>query len=295
MTIRNIFKLAAVLMLLPFAGQLHASETAQDQLRRNMIDGGVKEQQDMVLPFIPKQIESYKEHLDSTKRSIVEEKPQTNTGIRNLKLEASAEIQEILLTPGYITSLVFYDSTGEPWPITSCSVGNKNSFTVIVPEGLMPGNMINIQGVQKFANSNIVLTLKDFSLPIVMNLQTTGMKGEGAITDSMISFRANRMGPNARHPLMGRPIQTSINQTMMTFLNGVPPKEAESIASVSEREDMDMWRYNGSLYLRTYSPLVWPAMDLIVNGSEGLILYMLPDVPNIIVSVDGKKISLDIE
>ena len=295
MIISKHFKYALVLMLLLIAGQLHATETAQEKLRRSMINDGFKEQQDMVLPLVPRQVKAYKDHVDSTKRAIVEDKPQTSTGSRNLKLEASAEIQEVLLTPGYITSLVFYDSTGEPWPITSCSVGNKNAFAVIVPDGLEPGNMINVQGIQKFANSNIVLTLKDFSLPVVVNLQTTGMKGPGAITNSMISFRANRMGPNAKQPIIGKPIQTSISKTMMTFLNGVPPKEAVSISSVSEREDMDMWRYQGSLYLRTYSPVVWPAWDLLVNGSEGLALYKLPDVPNVLVSVDGKKISLDIE
>ena len=72
-------------------------------------------------------------------------------------------------------------------------------------------------------------------------------------------------------------------------------KRLYDISAVSEREDMDMWRYGGSLYLRTYSPVVWPAWDLLVNGSEGLILYKLPDVPNVLVSVDGKKVSLDIE
>lgn len=288
-------KLASVLMLLPLAGQLHATETAQDKLRRNMINVGFKEQQDMVLPLVPQQIEAYKDHVDETKRAIVEDKPKTSTGSRNLKLEASAEIQEVLLTPGYITSMVFYDSTGEPWPITSCSVGNKNSFAVIVPEGLEPGNMINVQGIQKFANSNIVLTLKEFSLPVVVNLQTTGMKGPGAVTNSMISFRANRMGPNAKMPIIGKPIQTSISKTMMSFLNGVPPREAIDIRAVSERGDMDMWRYQGSLYLRTYSAVVWPAWDLLVNGSEGLALYKIPDVPNVLVSVDGKKVSLDIE
>lgn len=287
--------LATVLVLLAPAGQLQATETAQDKLRKSMINEGFKEQQDMVLPLVPQQIEAYKDHVDQTKRAIVEEKPQTSTASRNLKLEASAEIPEILLTPGYITSIVFYDSTGEPWPITSCSLGNSNAFKVIVPEGLLPGNMINVQGLQKFANSNIILTIKDFSLPIVLNLQTTGMKGKDAVTNSMISFRANRMGPNAKQPIIGNPIQTSINKTMMTFLNGVPPKEAIDISTVSEHEDMDMWRYEGSLYLRTYNPVVWPAWDLLANGSEGLILYKLPDVPNVIVSVNGKKVSLDIE
>lgn len=295
MKIGKYIKLATVLTLLIPAGQLYAVDTAQDKLRRDLIKTGFKEQHDMVLPLVPQQIQAYKQHVDGTKRAIVEEKPQTSAGSRNLKLDASAEIQEILLTPGYITTVVFYDSTGEPWPITSCSVGNPNAFQVILPEGLLPGNMINIQGLQKFANSNIVLTIKDFSLPVVMNLQTTGMKGKGAITNSMVSFRANRMGPNAKQPIIGRPIQTSITKTMMTFLNGVPPREAIYISSVSERGDMDMWRYNGSLYLRTYSPVVWPAWNLLANGSEGLILYKLPDVPNVLVSVSGKKVSLDIE
>jgi intracellular multiplication protein IcmK len=249
----------------------------------------------MVLPLVPQQIEAYKKHVDETKRAIVEEKPKTSTGSRNLKLEASAEIEEVVLTPGYITSIVFYDSTGEPWPITSCSLGNNNAFAVIRPENLQPGNMINVQGLQKFANSNIVLTLQDFSLPVVVNLQTTGMKGKGAVTNSMISFRANRMGPNAKQPIIGKPLQTSISETMMTFLNGVPPREAENISTVSKREDMDLWRYEGSLYLRTYTPVIWPAWDLLANGSEGLALYKLPDVPNILVSVNGKKISLDVE
>lgn len=292
---KTTITLATALMFLAPIGQLHATETAQDKLRKGMIEQGFKNQQDMVLPLVPQQVKQYKERVASTKRAIVEDAPRTHTGSRTLKLEASAEIQEVLLTPGYITSLVFYDSTGEPWPITSCSLGNPNAFQVIVPEGLEPGNMINVQGLQKFANSNIVLTLKEFSLPIVVNLQTAGMKGKGAVTNSMVSFRANRMGPNAKIPIVGRPIQTSISKTIMTFLDGVPPKGAESISNVSQREDMDMWRYGDSLYLRTYSPVIWPAWDMVANGAAGLALYKLPDVPNVLVSVNGRKVSLDIE
>lgn len=260
-----------------------------------LIHNAFKYQEDVMLPLEADHIEQHKTRIADTEKAIRSKNVHISTGSQQLILEPNAPIPRVLLTPGYVTALVFYDSTGEPWPITSCSEGNSNSFSVQVPAELEPGNMVTVQAIKNMSRSNIVLTLADFSLPVVVELSTTDLVEDGIIpTNAMISFRATRRGPSAKDPIIGKIAESSVSETIMAFLDGTPPREAELISSISQYRGMDLWRFNGMLYLRTYYPVIWPAWDQVVNGTEDLKLYRLPEVPNIMISDNGTNVSLDV-
>jgi intracellular multiplication protein IcmK len=266
--------------------------------RDKIIEQQFSYQLDMMLPLDTTHINQHKKQIQATEKAIrPDQQPNIVTGSRQLILEPNAPIPKIFLTPGFVTALVFYDATGAPWPITSCTEGNPNYFSVVRPEGLKPGNMITVQSISQHASSNIVLTLAEFSLPVVLQIVTTDMveTPDGRVnTDSMVSFRATKKGPLAKQPIVGRVLESAVSEQIMSFLDGIPPKGAEYIDSVSVHSGMDMWRYKGLLYLRTQYPVIWPAWDLVVNGSEGITLYRLPDVPSIMVSDNGNNLSLDV-
>ncbi len=263
--------------------------------RDTLIEQAFGHQMDMMLPMETKHIAEQKQKVRETEKAIRQAEPLIATGSKQLILEPNAPIPVVLLTPGYVTALVFYDVTGAPWPITSCTEGNVNHFSVVKPEDLKPGNMITVQSTSSQANSNIILTLAEFSLPVVIQIKTIDFEETGKVTDSMVSFRATKKGPLAKEPKIGRITQSPVSDQLMSFLDGIPPKKAERIDSVSNYNGMDMWRYKGVLYFRTVFPVIWPAWDLIVNGSEGIKLYRLPDVSNILVSDGGKSLSIDVK
>jgi intracellular multiplication protein IcmK len=266
--------------------------------RDQLIGEAYKYQMDMMLPMTADHIRDQKRQVKNFIREVkAKELPTMSTGSVQLILEPNAPIPVVNVTPGYATALAFYDITGAPWPITSSTEGNAGYFNVIKPDGLDPGNLLTIESLKEYSSSNIILTLADFTLPVVIELKTTDLPGNGekVKTNSVVSFRATKMGPLANKLKIGKPVLSPVSEELMSFLDGIPPKEAELVKSVSSHPAMDMWKYKGRLYLRTQLPLIWPAYDHIINGSEGITLYRLPLVANIMVADDEKSISYDVQ
>ncbi|WP_251365941.1 DotH/IcmK family type IV secretion protein [Coxiella-like endosymbiont of Rhipicephalus sanguineus] len=61
-------------------------------------------------------------------RQIYPPKPTSASVIVNLSPEATLPV--IRLSSGFVTSLVFLDSTGAPWPIQAYDLGDPNSFNI---------------------------------------------------------------------------------------------------------------------------------------------------------------------
>ncbi len=266
--------------------------------RKALIEDAWLYQMDMMLPMTPGNIRAQKKEVKNFIKEVRKtEIPKMSTGSVQLILEPNAPIPVVNLTPGYATALVFYDVTGAPWPITSATEGNPGYFNVIKPEKLLPGNLLTIECLKEYASSNVILTLAEFTLPVVIQLKTTDLGNSGRVTktNSVVSFRATKMGPLANKLKIGKPVFSPVSEELMSFLDGIPPKKAELIKSVSSHPGMDMWKYKDHLYLRTQLPLIWPAYDHIINGSEGITLYRLPIVSNIMVANDGTSINFDVQ
>lgn len=266
--------------------------------RDKLIQDAYQYQMDMMLPMTARNIRAQKRQInDFIKEVRSTELPKMSTGSVQLILEPNAPIPVVNMTPGYATALAFYDVTGAPWPITSSTEGNPGYFNVIKPENLSPGNLLTIECLKEYASSNVILTLADFTLPVVIQLKTTDLEnnGRGVKTNSVVSFRATKMGPLANKLKVGKPVLSPVSEELMSFLDGIPPKKAELVRGVSRHPGIDMWKYKGHLYLRTQFPLIWPAYDHIINGSEGITLYRLPLVSNIMVADDGTSINFDVQ
>jgi intracellular multiplication protein IcmK len=117
----------------------------------------------------------------------------------------------------------------------------------------------------------------------------------GAIHDGAVVFQATMRGPLAEKPMIGGVKATStVDEIMLGFVDGIPPKGAEYLPCTPEFDGVGVWEYEGQLYVRTRHAAVWPAWTMVANGTGDIRVYKMPVVPSIILSKGGATHTLNI-
>lgn len=241
-----------------------------------------------MVPLTPDQITKLHEVFDATQYALttqpgVPAKPTTSSIIVNLSPKATPPV--IRLSAGYITSLVFMDSTGQPWPIDSYSIGNPGAFNI---QWDKKGNTLLMQAQSFYKTSNLAVILKDLNTPVMITLLT----GQGAV-DYRVDIRVPGFGPNAMFIQNGLP--DSANPILLDILNGIPPKGSKALkisGGVCEA-----WILNNKLYLRTTLDVISPAWQAVMSSIDGTHAYELQPAPVILALQHGKDrvLSLSVE
>lgn len=254
------------------------------------------------LPMSAEQIEEFKKRLKDTERAVNKRTPPKMTNrSKRLSFETGEKPPVIRIAPGYVTTLSFFDSTGQPWPITSVVLGNPNYYTVQRPEN--QGNIITVSVLKDHVDSNLALTFEDQNVPATIQLKTVS---EGGETDSLAVFRAEQRGPNAEKPTIGPEPEPTVDSDMMGFVDNVPPdsakrmrltagKDAKEKKEPEESGDIVLWAYKDSFYLRTKHGLVWPAWDTVANGPGGVRVYEMAEVSSLMISRNGASVTYTVE
>lgn len=249
-----------------------------------------------ILPMSPDQIMKFKGTVEATQEALHSTPaPKLVSKTRNVTLKPGATTPQLKMVPGYVTTVVFTDATGAPWPITSVTNGNKEFFTVNKPEGLQPGNLLTITPMADFVDSNLVVTLSENPAPIVIQLfSRQKLKVEdGESSDAMVAFHLDERGPRALAPTFEDPIASPVTEEMSQFLDETPPQKAVRLKTNNDGE-ITVWRYQDKYYFRTPYPMQWPAWSKVVNG-HGVRVYEIPKVVSAVVSKNGKQFNVNIE
>jgi len=251
---------------------------------------------EQVLPLTPEQIRAFKAKVgDTTQAMRPLEPPKMVTRSAKLKLEPGVTPPALQVAPGYVSTVLFYDSSGAPWPITSITVGNANKFSVQHNENLKPGNMITVSPLSRHSHTNLAVTLQNQSLPVVLSVKTDDAE-RGAIHDSLVSFSATMRGPLAEKPTIGGVAATSVvDETMLGFVDGVPPASAKFMNCIPRTDGVSVWKYDGQIYVRSRHAAIWPAWNMVANGTGDVRVYKMPVVPSIMLSVNGATQTLSLE
>lgn len=267
--------------------QTDDSSVAPQQKSRSMEEVVFDSSMKNMMPLTPEQIKKFQSKVQETQEAIkIDKPPQVTEKTKSIPLQPGKRNLEINISPGYVSSVVFYDLTGEPWPITSVTIGNPNAYSVVKPD-LDPGNMITISALKKYSNSNLIVTLKKLSMPISLQLSTNIDQADS--TDSLISFRADQRGPMAKDPVVGPKLEKTIDDVMLSFLDFVPPSGADKKNTTPKLSGVDVWEYDGVYYIRSRYSLLWPAYRQAAKGVGGIGVYVCSRVPSFVVSYDGKN------
>jgi intracellular multiplication protein IcmK len=239
-----------------------------------------------MMPLNEGQIQEYRERSDQRERALLPVSPSLNSRTVHVSLEPGNRPVSVLTTANVASSLVFHDSTGQPWPITSVTNGGPNFFQVLRPD-LPDGNLLNVMPTQGYGTSTIVVTLEKRDIPLVIRLESDSVRSPERKADALVLFQLAHHGPKAAPPII-EDIKETADSTMLAFLDRVPPVGAVRVRLESAPDKLAVWELNERHYIRTSHTLMWPAWIAVVNGAGSVKCYEAPATSRIMLSVDGK-------
>ena len=180
-------------------------------------------------PLTPEQIKTLKRDFDTAERAKAFEgdAPQRLVSrVVQVDLNPGASTPVVRLGANMVSSVLFLDSTGQPWPIVDYDIENPGAFDIRwQSKDSMEdarSNTLMIQPLQHYGRGNLAVMLQGLNVPVVVN----PMPGQ-KVADYRADIQVPEHGPNAVNTHDGLPSYASGH--LVSFLNAVPPSIAEAL------------------------------------------------------------------
>lgn len=273
----------------PLLSGIVAQQQAANQANRpsSLREEAFKDLLNKTFPMKPEQIRELHQHHDREQQAIRSSPfapPQPVSSTLTIDLSPGATPPVIRLATGFVTSMVFLDTTGQPWPVTDYSLGNPEGFNIKWDNKT---NTLFIQSVQDHVTGNMAVRLANLDTPLMISI-VTGQKD----VDYRVDLQVPGFGPNASSPSFDSPMPQAASNALLSALDGVPP--AGSIELKINSAYGRVWSYNGKLLFRTKLTLLSPAWSSSVSGADGTKVYELTQTPLLLVSHAGKPVKIEL-
>lgn len=210
-------------------------------------------------------------------------KPIATSQIVNLSPGSTPPV--IRLSQGFVSSLVFLDSTGAPWPISAYDLGDPTAFNI---QWDKTSNTLMIQANKLYTYGNIAVRLQGLNTPVMMTL----IPGQKAV-DYRVDLRVQGYGPNTKNLPMDNGLPPSASDLLLHVLDGVPP--AGSARLTVSGGDARAWLLNGKMFVRTNLTILSPGWLGSMTSADGMHAYEMQKSPVLLVSWHGKVMQLKVE
>lgn len=272
----------ALSILSLFLGVLCAEENLMDK-------EAFEESMEDTFPLTPNQIDTIKRSFDKRNELVSTPPfphPEGQTSTRSISLSPGSEIPLVRLTKGYISTLVFLDQTGQPWPVANYSIGDPSIFNI---QWDSSSNVLFVQPQKVFAHGNIGIRLVGSPTPIMLQLAC----GRSDV-DYRIDLTLPGEGPNARPQEMSLgDNRHPIGDELSPFLDGKNQIGSTPLTLVPAVGQA--WSYKGYVILRTQNSVISPKWLAVSSSSDGMKVYKLPKINTVVLSQAGKTQSVRIE
>jgi intracellular multiplication protein IcmK len=240
-----------------------------------------------MLPMTPEQIKRLRELFTQTQAAAATmpgTPPRPTISSQYVKLEPGATPTVIRLAEGYVTTLAFLDSTGQPWPVDNYDIGNPQAFNI---QWDKKSNLLMIQATSLYSVGNLAIQLRGLETPVMVTL----ISGQKAV-DYRVDLRVTGSGPNAK-ALLGRSLPQSADPVLLNILEGVAPAGNTSLKISGGLAQA--WLVGTHIYVRTRLTLISPAWIATMSSPDGMKAYEMPKTPLILGFEAGQSIQLKIE
>jgi intracellular multiplication protein IcmK len=191
----------------------------------------------------------------------------------------------IRLAQGFVSSLVFLDSTGAPWPLIAYDLGDPKAFNIQWDKS---GNTLMIQASKLYTYGNLAVRLEGLNTPVMLTL----IPGQKAV-DYRVDLRIQGYGPNAKEISTGPNLPSSADSVLLNVLDGVPPPNSKLLEVIGGAAEA--WLQGSKLYVRTRLTILSPGWISFMSSADGMNAYEMQSTPVLLVSWQGKVIQLKIE
>lgn len=241
------------------------------------------------IPLTPRQIVQLRQQVDTTQRAAavlptIPPKPVSSTLMINMAPGTTPPA--VRLAQGYVSSIVFVDSTGTPWPIASFDVGNPKAVGI---QWDGKSNVLLIQAILPYSDGDIVIRLVGLPTPVTLEL-VAGQR----VVDYRVDAHVSGIGPNTKELPTGVDLPNSANQLLLGVLDGISPDGSRPL-TVHGSSDSLAWVLGEKMYLRTRMTVLSPGWTGKMVSPDGMIAYELPKTSSVLVSRYGEPAELKIE
>lgn len=191
----------------------------------------------------------------------------------------------IRLSQGFVSSLVFLDSTGAPWPIAAYDLGDPSAFSI---QWDKTSNTLMIQAIKLYNYGNLAVRLRGLNTPVMLTL----IPGQKAV-DYRVDLRVQGYGPNAKNMPMEERLPPTASDILLHVLDGVPPPGSQRL--VVSGGDARAWLAHEKMYVRTNLTILSPGWLASMTSADGTHAYEMQKSPVLLVSWHGKVMQLKVE
>jgi intracellular multiplication protein IcmK len=241
------------------------------------------------MPLAPQQVVQLRQQIDVAQRAAaipanIPPKPVSTTLMINLAPGTTPPA--VRLAAGYVSSLVFVDSTGAPWPIAAFDVGNPRAVGI---QWDGKSNILIIQAMTPYSNGDIVIRLVGLPTPVTLEL-VSGQR----VVDYRVDIHVSGIGPNTKELPLGTSLPGNANQLLLGVLDGVAPAGSR-LLTVGGATDCEAWVLGEKMYLRTRMTVLSPGWVGKMVSPDGMQAYELPKTSSVLISKYGEPAELKIE
>ena len=241
-----------------------------------------------MFPLTPEEILRVKQMYQTNefaKASTVGTPPKPTATSQFVNLSPGSTPPVIRLSQGFVSSLVFLDSTGAPWPISAYDLGDPTAFNI---QWDKTSNTLMIQATKLYTYGNLAVRLRGLNTPVMLTL----IPGQKAV-DYRVDLRVQGYGPNAKSMPMEEGIPPAANDLLLHVLDGVPPQGSSRL--VISGGDARAWLLNDKMFVRTGLTILSPGWIGSMTSADGTHAYEMQKSPVLLVSWHGKVMQLKVE
>ena len=264
-------------------------KSQQQMFQQSINEEAFRQLKQEAFPLSPTQIQTMRNMLDETQRAQAadpfNQSPAPVSSSLFVRLSPGATPPVIRLSQGFVSSLVFIDSTGATWPIQAYDLGNPSAFNI---SWNRKGNTLFIQARTSYTYGNLAVKLEALDTPVMLTL----VPGQKAV-DYRVDLRVEGLGPNAKPTLHGSGMPDAASPLLLSILDGVAPEGSEKLTVTGAAAEA--WLYDKKLYFRSRYKVLSPAWISKMSSADGMNAYELPKTPTVLVSRHGKAVQLKIE
>jgi intracellular multiplication protein IcmK len=265
--------------------QAQPARSIKDQIVGNKaFEGAVQG----MLPMTPEQIHRLRQIYDAQQfaaAAAAGTPPRPTATSVYVNMSPGATPPVIRLADGFVTSMVFLDATGAPWPIEALDIGNPQVFNI---QWDKKSNILMIQANTLYTYGNLAIRLRGLNTPVMLTL----IPGQ-EIVDYRVDITVPGYGPEAK-PL---PIDTGLPPTetplLLQVLDGIPPQGSKALTVMDELGQA--WVLGEKMYLRTPYTLLSPGWLATMSSADGTNAYELQKAPMVLMAKNGKMMHVKIE
>lgn len=241
-------------------------------------------------PLSDAQIREYRRLLEGAKRAsaatpTVRPIPE-NTRVP-LTLSPGRPPHVLRLSSDLVSTVVFTDSTGAPWPIVAVVPGAKGLLDIKVDPKRAP-HMFTVAPLESYASTNISVWLENSTVPVIISVV-----GQQRYVDFMLELAIQARGPNAKAPTVDYAVANEvISAEQNEILNGLTPQGATELKVTGG--DARAWMLGNRMILRTAMLLRAPTARRVFSGADGSKVYELPSTPVVNLANEGRTVTLSI-